>query len=243
MSKAKKNVVDPENIIEQYGADTARWFMLSDTPPERDIEWTEAGVEGAWRFTQRLWRIINDANAVDAPDALNGADDAATQMRRATHQALKAVSDDISQLRFNRAIARIYELSNTLGQTLKTDDRSLSLNWAIRESATTLVQMFAPMMPHLAEECWKLLGKQGIVAEAPWPQPIEELLVDDSIVIPFRSTANAVMKFACKRVCLKKRLNRRCLSWIMSRGFWQDRPFARSSSCRIASSTLWQVDQ
>ncbi len=183
MSKAKKNVVDPENIIEQYGADTARWFMLSDTPPERDIEWTEAGAEGAWRFTQRLWRAINEAAERDAGSEPGEDDSAALELRRATHQALKSVTDDISALRFNRAIARIYELSNTLGQALKNSKRSDGLNWSIRESATILVQMFAPMMPHLAEECWKLLGQPGIVVEAVWPQAIDALLVDDAITI------------------------------------------------------------
>ncbi|MGI9464465.1 MAG: leucine--tRNA ligase, partial [Aestuariivirgaceae bacterium] len=185
MSKAKKNVVDPENIIEQYGADTARWFMLSDTPPERDIEWTEAGVEGAWRFTQRLWRIVNEAGEVGLTGQPMPAelDDAAVALRRATHQALSAVSDDISSLRFNRSIARIYELANSLGQVLKMSDRSDGLNWAIGEAVVILVQMFAPMMPHLAEECWKLLGKPGIVAEAPWPEVAAELLVDDAITI------------------------------------------------------------
>jgi leucyl-tRNA synthetase len=183
MSKAKKNVVDPEHIIEQYGADTARWFMLSDTPPERDIEWTEAGVEGAWRFTQRIWRIVNEAHSTAAGSEPGSDDQAAAALRRATHQALKAVGEDIAELRFNRSIARIYELANTLGQALKTDARSPGLEWSIHESARLLVQMFAPMMPHLAEECWKLLGEDGIVAEAAWPEFIEELVIEDTVTI------------------------------------------------------------
>jgi leucyl-tRNA synthetase len=110
MSKSKKNVVDPDDIIARYGADTARWFMLSDTPPERDIEWTEAGAEGAWRFTQRIWRLVNDAAA-----HAGGSDAAASlELRRAAHKALQAVTEDLSALRFNRAIARIYELANAL---------------------------------------------------------------------------------------------------------------------------------
>ncbi len=185
MSKAKKNVVDPENIIEKYGADTARWFMLSDTPPERDIEWTEAGVEGAWRFTQRLWRIVNDAGQIGTiNDAVPAdLDDPALALRRATHYALKSVGDDISALRFNRAIARIYELANSLGQAVKQPDRSGGLDWAIGESVLILVRMFAPMMPHLAEECWKLLGQPGIVAETSWPDVVDELLIEESITI------------------------------------------------------------
>ena len=115
MSKSKRNVVDPDAIIEQYGADTARWFMLSDTPPERDIEWTEAGVAGAWRFTQRLWRLIHDVAGLPADGAGGpGSPAASTALRRVVHQSLHAVSQDIEGLRFNRAIARIHELANAL---------------------------------------------------------------------------------------------------------------------------------
>ncbi|MGH6874201.1 MAG: class I tRNA ligase family protein, partial [Aestuariivirgaceae bacterium] len=122
MSKSKKNVIDPETIIEQYGADTARWFMLSDTPPERDIEWTESGVSGAWRFTQRLWRLINDISGLPQPNAAAALaqDEASLALRRNIHQTLHAVGLDIESLRFNRAIARIYELANALGAALGT---------------------------------------------------------------------------------------------------------------------------
>ena len=114
MSKSKKNVIDPEEIIDRYGADTARWFMLSDTPPERDIEWTESGVEGSWRFVQRVWRLVAESRARGGPGPGVATGGDAAVLRRAAHQALHAVGNDLDHLRFNRAIARIYELANAI---------------------------------------------------------------------------------------------------------------------------------
>ena len=184
MSKSKKNVVDPETIIDRYGADTARWFMLSDTPPERDIEWTEAGVDGAWRFTQRVWRLVNDVVAL-APGGSEpaAADEASHSLRQAVHQALDLVGRDIEGLRFNRAIARIYELVNRLTAELPRVAGSRPLAAAMREGAQILVQLFAPMMPHLAEECWKVLGNQDLVAHARWPVADQALLRHDTVTI------------------------------------------------------------
>jgi leucyl-tRNA synthetase len=182
MSKSKKNVVDPETIIERYGADTARWFMLSDTPPERDIEWTEAGVEGAWRFTQRVWRLVGDA--VHGPGHVAKSDPAAVkELRQVTHRTIAAVTDDIGGLRFNRAIARIYELSNALSAAMQGGGRGADMAMAITEAARTLVLLMAPMMPHLAEECWQVLGGTGLVAETPWPIPIREFVATDEVTI------------------------------------------------------------
>ncbi len=175
MSKSKRNVVDPDDIIARYGADTARWFMLSDTPPERDIEWTEAGAEGAWRFTQRIWRLVNEASA----SAASGENAAGGELRKAAHRALQAVADDLSALRFNRAIARIYELANALGTALQQGAGRL----AVREAAEFLVLMSAPMMPHLAEECWKVLGHASAVVETPWPKADPALLADNAVTI------------------------------------------------------------
>ena len=185
MSKSKKNVIDPETIIEQYGADTARWFMLSDTPPERDIEWTESGVAGAWRFTQRLWRLINDISALPPleNDRVPAPDEASLALRRSIHQTLYAVGFDIESLRFNRAIARIYELANILGAGLGSLPSVPISSSVLHEGAEILVQMFAPMMPHLAEECWKVLGRQGLVANAPWPVAEPGLLIEDTVTI------------------------------------------------------------
>ena len=179
MSKSKRNVVDPEAIIEQYGADTARWFMLSDTPPERDIEWTESGVAGAWRFTQRLWRLVHDIVELPRGEDASAHGRPASQLRRTIHQSLHAVSLDIEGLHFNRAIARIYELANALAQALGSEEKPAVL----REGATILVQMFAPMMPHLAEEAWKVLNMPGLVALAPWPEAEPDLLVEDTVTI------------------------------------------------------------
>ena len=176
MSKSKKNVVDPDDIIARYGADTARWFMLSDTPPERDIEWTEAGAEGAWRFTQRIWRLVNDsATYAGGSDA-----EVSLELRRAAHKALAAVTDDLSSLRFNRAIARIYELANALGVALAGGRADAA---SVKEAAEFLVLMSAPMMPHLAEECWQAMSKPGYVVDTAWPKADPVLLADDQVTI------------------------------------------------------------
>jgi leucyl-tRNA synthetase len=184
MSKSKKNVVDPDDIIARYGADTARWFMLSDTPPERDVQWTEAGIEGAWRFVQRLWRLVSELKerackpGTAMPDSI-GAD--ALALRRDAHKALHNVSTDVEALRFNRAVAHIYEFTNTLSAV--PDGAGKDLAWAIREALELLVIMVGPMMPHLGEECWTALGQEGLLAEAPWPKAEPELLVEDTITI------------------------------------------------------------
>ena len=183
MSKSKRNVVDPESIIESYGADTARWFMLSDSPPERDIEWTEAGAEGAWKFTQRLWRILGNASTRDAAVFTGEFGTAALELRRIAHRTLAAVTDDLASLRFNRAIARIYELSNALSTALASANPSPDLAFTIREAGDFLILMFAPMMPHLAEECWTLMGHKQPVVETPWPTSISALIVDDEVTI------------------------------------------------------------
>ena len=183
MSKSKRNVIDPESIIASYGADTARWFMLSDSPPERDIEWTEAGAEGSWKFTQRLWRLVNEVAALPRAALKGDYGQAAMDLRRSAHRALAAVTDDLSSLRFNRAIARNYELANALGVALAVTNPGADLTSAIREAADFLVLMFAPMMPHLAEECWEALGHKKTVVDTPWPKPIAALIVDDEVTV------------------------------------------------------------
>jgi leucyl-tRNA synthetase len=183
MSKSRRNVIDPDAIIEGYGVDTARWFMLSDSPPERDIEWTEAGVEGAWKFTQRLWRLVNEAARHPASARQNQYGPESMALRRTTHRALAAVTDDLSQLRFNRAIARIYELANALGVHAGKTKPAPDLTAAIRESAEIMVLIFAPMMPHLAEECWHALGYKVPVVNTPWPKADLALVQDDEVTI------------------------------------------------------------
>jgi len=188
MSKSKKNVVDPDDIIASYGADTARWFMLSDSPPDRDVIWTEAGVEGAHRFVQRLWRLVSEtAPRIAGADASpQSEDEAVLTIRRAAHRAAAGVADDIERLGFNKAVARIYELVNTLAASVSgvSADSEPALKAAAREALTILVRLIAPMMPHLAEECWTTLGMDGLAAAAPWPDVDPALLKDDSITMP-----------------------------------------------------------
>jgi leucyl-tRNA synthetase len=186
MSKSKKNVVDPDSIIGTYGADTARWFMLSDTPPERDIEWTTGGVDGAHRFLQRVWRLAGEV-AQTGTEAGSGCpadlDEGAFALRRATHKTIAAVTSAVERLRFNSAVAQIYELAGTLSSALQTDSPSEGLKFAMREAAEALVRLAAPMVPHLAEECWKILGNQGLVAEQGWPEAESSLLTEETVTI------------------------------------------------------------
>jgi len=188
MSKSKKNVVDPDNIIGTFGADTARWFMLSDTPPERDIEWTAGGVDGAYRFLQRVWRLVREAAAKGADvGALPPADMSpeAEGLRRATHKTIAGVTVAIDKLRFNTAVAQIYELANALSAGLQAagEQPKDDLRFALREAAEVLARVSAPMVPHLAEECWALLGHETLVAEEPWPEADQALLTEDTITI------------------------------------------------------------
>ena len=183
MSKSRKNVVDPESIIVSYGADTARLFMLSDSPPERDIEWTEGGIEGAWRFVQRLWRMVNEP-AVSLPPPGQGRptefDAPALALRKATHKTVAAVSDDIERFRFNRAVARVRELSNTIGD-FNADSKHGPA--ALREALETLVVLIGPIMPHLAEELWRVLGHSDFLCHQPWPDADPALIAEDNVVI------------------------------------------------------------
>jgi leucyl-tRNA synthetase len=183
MSKSKKNVIDPDQIIHDYGADTARWFMLSDSPPERDLEWTEAGVSGAWRFQQRLHRIASEAAAQLPPVGAarpSAFPEAATDLRRAAHRAIAGVSADIEAFHFNKAVARLYELANTIGGV---DGADGATRWALREALEIFVRLIGPMTPHLAEELWLALGHSTLLADAPWPAAEDALLVDDTVTV------------------------------------------------------------
>jgi leucyl-tRNA synthetase len=174
--------------MDSYGADTARWFMLSDSPPERDVIWTEGGVAGAHRFVQRIWRLVSETAprlpAADSPVPA-GESVAAGSLRKTAHAALAAVGESIAGLRFNVAVARIYELVNAIGAAVATPaGEDPLLDNALRESLELLTGMMAPMMPHLAEECWAALGHQNLVATSPWPEFDRSLLVEDVIVLP-----------------------------------------------------------
>jgi len=188
MSKSKKNVVDPDDIIASYGADTARFFVLSDSPPDRDVIWSEAGVEGSHRFVQRVWRLISEAaeelRKVKSKPAKEGA---ALPVSQAAHKALQAVQGDFDKLNFNKAVARIYEMVNAVAGPFgnvaagKADEAYAA---AVREAAEILILLIAPMTPHLAEECWAALGNEGLVAQASWPAFDAALVIDSEIVLP-----------------------------------------------------------
>jgi leucyl-tRNA synthetase len=166
MSKSKRNTVDPEPIVDQYGADAVRWFMLSDSPPERDLEWSEAGIEGAWRFINRLWRI----SSTSAPG--QGEDLA---LDRKVHQTIAAIGTNIEALAFNKAVANIYELANAIEKAPASASRAAAV--------ATMIRLIAPMVPHVAEEAWAAAGNAGLIADAAWPEADPALLVEDEVTI------------------------------------------------------------
>jgi leucyl-tRNA synthetase len=187
MSKSKRNTVDPDDIIATYGADTARWFMLSDSPPERDVIWTEAGIQGASRQTQRLWRLVCEIERIVGaarPVMPASFSEDAHKIRQTAHGALAKVESEVEQLRFNVCIAAIYELSNVLGAAVGAIEKAAiadDLRFAFAEAGDILVHLFAPMMPHLAEECWSALGHDGLIAESPWPALDRALIVSTDV--------------------------------------------------------------
>jgi leucyl-tRNA synthetase len=173
MSKSKRNTVDPEPIVDQYGADAVRWFMLSDSPPERDLAWSEAGIEGSWRFVQRLWRLAAEEAARGTTSWLGDGEDKA--LDRKLHRSIAAVGANIEALAFNKAVANIYELANTIEKAAPSPSRSAAVQ--------TLVRLVAPMAPHLAEQAWAALGGDGLIADACWPEADPALLVEDEVTI------------------------------------------------------------
>jgi leucyl-tRNA synthetase len=166
MSKSKRNTVDPEPIVDQYGADAVRWFMLSDSPPERDLEWSEAGIEGAWRFIQRLWRLATGDAGGESEDK---------DLDRKLHRSIAAIGANIEALAFNKAVANVYELANAIEKARPSASRAAAV--------ATLVRLVAPMVPHVAEEAWAAAGREGLIADAPWPDADPALLVEDEVTI------------------------------------------------------------
>lgn len=186
MSKSKKNVIDPDDIIASYGADTARWFMLSDSPPERDVIWSEAGVEGAHRFIQRVWRLFSSKADILRNIVPNAAmQGAGLEISKQAHKCLKNVSRDIETLSFNRAVARLYELVNTLSPFISSlENQEKGTQEAIRQAMDFLVKMLAPMVPHLAEECHSLLNNEIMLSNSDWPEYEERLLQEEQFDMP-----------------------------------------------------------
>jgi len=166
MSKSKRNTIDPEPIVDKYGADAVRWFMLSDSPPERDLEWSEGGIEGAARFVQRVWRLASTSSDT------GGADPA---LEKKVHRAVAAVGEAIDGLQFNKAVAQLYELVSALEKAGPSASRS--------EAVRTLVKLIAPMAPHLAEEAWAAIGGEGFAADAVWPTFDPAMLIDDEVTL------------------------------------------------------------
>jgi len=183
MSKSKKNVVGLDAIVETYGADTARLYLLSDSPPERDLEWTATGIEGIWRYVNRLWRMVSDPVLPLPPPGSPipiPLSPALTAIRRAGHKTIAAVTDDLDKFRFNRAVARIRELTNTLDELPEKERGAAEV---LREGLEILARLLGPMMPHLAEEMWETLGGAGLLAEQPWPAADPELTRDEQVTI------------------------------------------------------------
>jgi leucyl-tRNA synthetase len=174
MSKSKKNTVDPRAIIRDYGADTARLFMLSDSPPERDLEWTDAGVDGAWRYLNRLWRLVTKVR-----DAQHGSSDhpiiRPSSLRKLTHKTIKGVTEDIARFHFNKAVARIREFSNALEEQAGSAD--------ILPAVETLILLLNPLTPHFAAECWELLGHADSLVHHPWPAYDPALVEDETVTL------------------------------------------------------------
>ncbi len=185
MSKSKKNTVDPTDVIEHYGADTARWFILSDSPPDRDMEWTDAGVQGAFRYVNRVARLIEDhldalpEPQTPAPEGLSGK---AIELRQITHKTIAGVTDDYERFHYNKSVARLYELTNAISGFDAAGPGSDDA-WALREALEILVRLLGPMTPHLAEEMWQRLGHQTILADTAWPEADDTLTIDDTVTV------------------------------------------------------------
>ena len=180
MSKSKKNTVDPQHIIETYGADAARLFVLSDSPPDRDLEWTEGGIEGAWRYLNRLWRLAAEAKAISSSALPENIDGEVLAAVRQTHRTIAAVGDDIEKFRFNSAVARIRELTNTIANV---DRNAVGGASAFRFGVLTIAQLINPLMPHVAEEIWESLGQDTILAKAPWPDFDSSMIAEETVTI------------------------------------------------------------
>ncbi|MGZ6006031.1 MAG: leucine--tRNA ligase [Rhizomicrobium sp.] len=178
MSKSKKNVVAPMGMIDIFGADAIRWFMLSDSPPERDVDWSESGAEGCWRFVNRIYRLCTETEGLAAAGTpVSGDDETSKALRQASHKAIAAVTDHLEHLRFNSAVAQLYTLANAVSSA------GAANGTVKREALEAIVLLSAPMMPHLAEECWKALGHDKLVAETPWPKHDPSLTASNSVTL------------------------------------------------------------
>jgi leucyl-tRNA synthetase len=219
MSKSKKNVVDPVNIIGAFGADTARWFVMSDSPPERDVEWTAAGAEAAHKFLSRVWRMARDLADQQDGDAGQidpslgafmtgfqpGADASDDDLVRALHRAVDDVTKGIESFGFNAAIAKLYGFANTIGKSQASPRARMA---AMR----TLAQLMSPMTPHLSEEIWSLLGGTGLIASEPWPQADPDMLQDDTVTLPIQINGKRRAEISVPQDLAKDEVEKRALA-------------------------------
>ncbi len=219
MSKSKKNTVDPDNIIATFGADTARWFVLSDSPPERDVEWTQSGAEGAGRFVQRVWGVFNTLKDAPRDGQLNDGE-AATALRRASHKAVHAIDKAIEEFRFNSAIATVHEWVSALKKAEQGGDELL---YARFEGVYMLARCLVPFMPHLAEECWALIDGQGLCSAAAWPDVDASLLVEDSVTMPIQVNGKRRAEISVAKTASKDEVEAAALALPALQGFIADK--------------------
>jgi leucyl-tRNA synthetase len=212
MSKSHKNVVDPETIIGSYGADTARLFMLSDSPPDRDLDWTDAGIEGAWRYVNRLWRIVDEAResivSIGSPCPQILCEDAKYILKK-THKTIDSVSRDLEKFHFNKAVARIREFTNDLETFSSKEDGS---DWVRRNGLEVMVCLIGPIMPHLAEELWHVLGYKTLLVDAPWPETDLNMLVEENITIGVQVNGKLRGTIKLPKDCLNETAEKAALS-------------------------------
>ncbi|MCK5041789.1 MAG: leucine--tRNA ligase, partial [Sphingomonadales bacterium] len=206
MSKSKKNVVDPKDMIEQFGADTVRWFVLSDSPPARDLLWTDSGLEGAWRFTQKLWRTLDESlSQIEGVSTTSKSySQSAKALRKQAHKTIVGVASDIEEFHINKAIARVHELSNALSGKIEGEGASE----AKKEAIEILVQIINPMMPHIAEEMWEKLGHKTMLAQTLWPKAEPSLLEDDTITIAIQINGKVKDQISVKKDTDKETLEK-----------------------------------
>ena len=222
MSKSKKNTIDPRHIIETYGVDAARLFMLSDSPPERDLEWTDAGIEGAWRYIGRLWRLVAAIN--NYPTTLSDANDRDTQLRKLTHKTIASVTDDLEKFHFNKVIARVRELTNELEAEVTSYVISKQ---TIIEAITAAIHLINPFMPHLAEELWQQLGNKDELVNRPFPVANPEFLVDDSVTIAVQVNGKLRTTFDMGKDADKATTERQALAIPAIAEFLKDKKIAK----------------
>ncbi|MEI7669638.1 MAG: class I tRNA ligase family protein, partial [Pseudomonadota bacterium] len=225
MSKSKKNTVDPKAIIESYGADTARLFMISDSPPERDLEWTESGVDGAWRYINKLWKLLLTLKPLWEKDLAKPEifSQNALDLRRKTHKTVSDITADIENFRFNKAVARIRELSNAM--TLETG--SPDNDFALKEASEKIIHLIHPFIPHFAEEIWQRLGNKDMICERSWVDYDKALCIDDEITIAVQVNGKLRATINCSKDISKEELESLALGLKNIKEFVKEAPIKK----------------